>query len=317
MADIQWPNEHEDLSALKRYAFSKNTDIFSCSTCSTKMFCKAQHIGPAPGVFTGALENVPGLVRYDNHIFVGDTKDGGASTWLLFGPDEKPRTRWRERIGAGDELDASWPGDSDRGKSNTGDNIPSPNYTPLWCHCKGVKLFLKSGRDLSSGTNDRLFKQPELGTGRYTTHTDACDSCRLAMGSDFIHWAFVPIDHLYYSVEEAREGAAPPFENIQHLRDAVDRKDARIGTLTMYRSSERAERYHCSNCSATVFYTEHGLPHQVDVAIGLMDHPDGARAEGLLAWDRGHIDNIEDIRGGWREGLADRYLKEASTWSSA
>ena len=314
MADVTWPNEDEDLSALNKYVFSPNTDIYSCGTCSTQMFCNGQHTGRGPAVFSGALENTLGLVRYDNHIFVGDTIDGGASSWLVNGPDEKPATRWKERSLGGEQLDASWPGDAN--PSSSADIPASPDVTPLWCHCKGVKLFLKSGKDLAAGTDKKFFKKPEPGTGKYVTHIDACDSCRLALGSDLIHWIFVPFDHLFYSAEDISQGATPPFANMYDLRKAVSTQDPRIGTLALYRSSDRAERYHCSKCSATIFYTEHGLPEQADIAIGVLEHPDGARAESLLAWDRKHSDHIKDTVGGWREGLVHKYVDEARSWRS-
>jgi hypothetical protein len=316
VADVPWPNKDEDLSKLKSYSFSSNTTIFSCGTCSTQMFAQASHLDGTI-VFTGALENTPGLVRYGNHIFVGDTKDGGASTWLVNGPDGATLSRWVEREGSSQELSASWPERSKHAPINEASGaVASPDLTPLWCHCRGVQFFLKSGKDLASGTDKRLNGQPEKGTGRYTTHIDACDSCRMAHGvADLIHWAFVPLDHLYYSPDDA-EQASGPLQTIHDLRDAVARKDPGIGTLAIYRSSERAERYHCSNCSATIFYTEHDLPDQADIAIGVLDHPDGARAEGLLAWDRSLMDHIKDTKGGWREGLASKYLDEAGKWDS-
>lgn len=315
MADVPWPNKDEDLSTLKRYSFSSNTDIFSCGTCSSQMFVRGSHTDGV-AVFTGALENTPNLVRYDNHTFVGDTKDGGASTWLAKGPDGTTQTRWAERYKSSQEFSGSWSERSKHASSvRASDAVASPDFTPLRCHCRGVQLFLKSGIDLASGTEKKLNGKPESKTGRYTTHIDACDSCRMALGSDLVHWAFVALDHLYYSVEEAEQGP-PPFQNIHDLRDTVARKDPKIGTLAMYRSSEKAERYHCSNCSATIFYTEHGLPDQADIAIGVLDHPDGARAEGLLAWDRSLIDHINDTKGGWREGLTAKYLHEANNWQS-
>src|SRR6187549_1619641 len=55
--DVDWPNPEEDISSLEKYAFSKNTNIFFCGTCSTPMFCRGTGPGAAPGVITAALQN--------------------------------------------------------------------------------------------------------------------------------------------------------------------------------------------------------------------------------------------------------------------
>lgn len=311
LVDAPWPNENEDLSGLKRYAFSPNTDIFSCGTCSTQMFCRGTHTGDAPIVMTGALDNTPDLVGYDNHIFVGDTVDGGSSTWLIKGPYEKKAKRFAERSNTGHELPTTWPESTVRSSSGTmSKGEASPEFTPLWCHCKGVSLFLRAGKYVSADAAVGLFKKPEEQTGKYITQIDACDSCRLSIGADLVFWVFAPIDHLYYPGEKT-ENDKPPFQGIQDLRDAVARGDPRIGTLVMYRSSENVERYHCSNCAATFFYTESRRPGRVDIAVGVLEHPDGARAEGLLSWDLGHIGHTSDTKGGWREGLTACFLEEA------
>lgn len=42
----------------------------------------------------------------------------------------------------------------------------------------------------------------------------------------------------------------------------------------------------------------------VDIAAGLLEHPSGARAKGLLSWHYGgRASWMEDVAGGWRESF--------------
>lgn len=277
------------------------------------MFATTTH---APGKFfvsTGALDNTPNLLRYDRHMFVGDTKDGGASSWLMRGPGEDApvQRRWMTHVGHSEELPVSWPDNGAKNRPEL-DKKASPEFTPLWCRCKGVNFLLKSGTDLAAGTDQQMTAPPDAASGRYMTSLDACDSCRLAVGVDMVSWAFATVDHLYLASDP--DGVSgPPFQTIHDLSDAVAQKDPRVGTLAVYKSSPGVERYHCSNCSATIFFTEHRLKHGIDVAVGLLDHPDGARAEGFLKWDHGHIDHIADTKGGWREDFTEKISQEAKS----
>ncbi|KAJ3520666.1 hypothetical protein NM208_g13618 [Fusarium decemcellulare] len=301
-----WPNENEDLSCLKRYSFSPNIDIFSCAKCSTQLFCRDVHT-LVPEVLTGALDNTDKLIKYDRHIFVGDTKDGGSSIWFRKNVDGEPIKTWDQHANESKELLELWPASP----QNTIDQPVSSELVPIWCHCRGVQLFLESGHDLIGGTSKIPSNPPDLKTGKYITSLDACDSCRLCLGADLICWTFVPMDHILPSAEATSSDLR--FHNISELQDAVARKDPQLGTLSIYKSSENVARYHCSSCSATLFYTEQGRPGQVDIAIGVLDHPSGARAEGLLSWDYSHVDHEQDARGGWREWLVKSALEAAST----
>ena len=314
--DVPWPNKDEDLSALHSYTFSVNTTIYSCPVCSTQLFFRKRD---SIGILTGVLENTPGLVEYEDHIFVGDTRDGGCSTLLRHAPDGTALKRWRRWSGTeGEELPESWPDDGSDPAAKAREKA-YPEFTPLWCHCRGVKLFLRNGLDLASASasgstgKKSMSTQPDPETGKYTAHADACDSCRLHVGTDIAYWAFAAIDHLSFTdqPDDSVQGSSPPLKTIHDLRDAVSREDKRLGTLTRYTSSPGIDRYHCSTCSATFFYTEPALPDQVDIAIGVLDHPDGARAEGILKWDLGQIDHIKDTHGGWRQSLAEGVLREA------
>lgn len=295
-----WPNKSEDLSKLRKYSFTKNYDNFSCATCSTQLFSRATRPGSDIEVVTGALDNVPGLIDYGRHIFVGDTKDGGCSLWFRSGSAGHAIKRWEEHPDQSRELPSSWP---ESAAAEPASLAPS-DLTPLWCHCKGVQLQVKPGSDLST-TSQMSPKHPNVKDGKYITELDACDSCRLSLGSDIIYWAFVPVDQVLL------HGVA--FENITELQKAVEDESQGTGTLAVYSSSENVVRYHCSTCSASIFYSQKDQPKQLDIAVGVLDHYTGARAEGLLAWDYSQVGYAEDTRGGWREELVKRVLEEAKT----
>lgn len=316
LVDVHWPNEEEDVSALKCYAHSPNINFYSCPTCSSQMFCKSNFAGNSLRVITGVLDNTPGLVRYHHHSFVGDTKDGGASVWLRGGPDGHVARSWKEQCGQSEELEHGWPRPSSAERQILSpEDRAHPEFTPLWCHCRGVNFSLRSGLDLASGTNKKMSTPPSADTGKYTTHMDACDSCRRALGSDLIYWAFVPVDHIHLTNKPS--ASDQNLQTMSDLKDAVTRKDPRLGTLAVYESSEGVARYHCSKCSATIFYTETGLPDQADIAIGVLGHAEGARAEGILAWNYTNMDHMKDTTGGWRKDLTKTVLAEVTDWVSS
>ncbi|KAK1573327.1 uncharacterized protein LY79DRAFT_568849 [Colletotrichum navitas] len=86
-------------------------------------------------------------------------------------------------------------------------------------------------------------------------------------------------------------------------------------TLAVYNSSTDVERYSCSTCFADVFYAVHDREDMIDIAIGLLDHPDGARAEGLLAWSYGKVGWEADVAGGWRDELVGSVKTLSKEWA--
>jgi hypothetical protein len=77
-------------------------------------------------------------------------------------------------------------------------------------------------------------------------------------------------------------------------------------------------RYFCSVCSASFFVIngQASDPGTIDVAVGVLHHPDGARAEGLLAWEYSEIGFATDGAGGWREELNRQALEGVQRWRS-
>lgn len=317
-ADAPWPDPGVDLSSLKRYANSPNIDTYSCPMCSSPLFCVSNFSENVPYVIIGALEHAsPGLIQYTDHMFVEDTIDGGAATvWLRKGHDGQVIPKWKGRAeGKSEKVPESWP---ENGRAvGTHEGEASPELTPLWCHCKGVNYLVKRGVDLVGNSSPENPKYVNPSNGKYIASIDACNSCRLIGGADLFAWATIPVDHILFPSSSA---SSPPSTDLQNLADfkaALASKDPRLGTLTIYNSSEGVERYHCSTCSATVLWTAPGKrPEQLEVAVGLLDHPDGARADGLLAWEYGEVGFKEDTHGSWREELVKSAEKDSESWRS-
>jgi hypothetical protein len=99
---------------------------------------------------------------------------------------------------------------------------------------------------------------------RYIAGNCACNTCRLVSGIEIVQWMYVPTSQLTAASGEAYGLDSP--------------------TLKSFKSSEDVTRYHCGRCGASVFYWADSRPEVIDVAVGLLQAPSGARAEEWLDW---------------------------------
>lgn len=309
VVETTWPQLREDvnISGMKAYQFSPNITSRFCGTCSSQMFWESAKFPSKLGVFSGCLKNIDtDIIKRVKHIYVGDTLDGGASVYLRRpNADGKEIPRYREREG---EISWDWP----EASSLTGlEGKLDQESLPVWCHCKGIKLRLNRG-DYASKERGELpwFVDPR--TNKLLASFDACDSCRLQFGVDVVNWTFTELAN----ISQADGGAFP--KTTVELKAAVDAGDPSIGTLAYYKSSPDVQRYFCKVCSASVFYACDERPEIVDLAIGLLEAPDGARAEGFLSWSYGDTPAwVEDNQGGWRDGMWKRVQADAEQYRIA
>lgn len=331
-----WPGDGDAIrdSTLKRYSFSQYLTALFCENCSSPMFFEI--LSPQEGgsegtprgefgVMTGALSNdgPDGLVRIENHVFVGDTKDGGASMWMRNpNGDGIGARRWMGLTSKSEEVPFDWPGES-----GLETEVPKVAEVPIRCHCGGVDLVFqrqKAEEEFMAKTKSELpfFVHPE--TKKLMASIDPCDSCRLSSGVDFWTWTFVLLRHIGFAPSTSGSESSFP-DDTQVLKAAVPKegpdRDARLGTLAYYASSQDVQRYFCSRCSASVFYAVDDRPDMIDLAVGLLDSADGARAESLLSW--GMVRTLpkfvwrDDMLNGWRkqwlesvEAEAERFRKD-------
>ncbi|KAJ4256162.1 hypothetical protein NW762_009239 [Fusarium torreyae] len=314
-SSTDWPGSADEIlnSDLTPYEFSTNSILLFCGTCSTALFWD-DHYQNRPQnilVFTGALNNVPvdDFIKFTDQIFVGDTIDGGISPWLQHVNKDgvKPRL-WKGKSHTSEELSNDW------FESTTVSNKESAKKDdiPFQCRCRGVDLMFRPGNvDFSSMDAESIPAYIDPESHKHLATLDPCNSCRGSVGVDMMDWTFA----LFGQIDFANRTEERHFPgNTHELKSAVQSssRDPRYGTLALFRSSPDVQRYFCSRCSATVFYAVDDRPDVIDVAVGLLNAPEGARAEGILAWHLGaKMMTEEDLMGGWREGFA-RSVKEAS-----
>ncbi|KAF2824162.1 hypothetical protein CC86DRAFT_51208 [Ophiobolus disseminans] len=312
--DLRWPTPRAEVnvSKLKVFHLFPSLDLLFCPTCSSPIFfVDLRDTNRLLGVFTGVLKNeAVNLVEFVNQIFVHDTIDGGASAWLRhnFSGSEITRFRFDDTRNEPEELPQEWP----PATSLTGYEDKKEDAIPIRCKCKGVDLILHRGDYTESKENELPFNiDPK--THKLLAGFCGCDSCRLQSGVDLFNWTFAQIDCVSFGNSDK------PFpSSASALKKLVDVKDPALGTLTYYSSRKDVERYFCSKCSACIFYAVNSRPRSLDIAIGVLEASDGARAEGLLSWPYGaRISYREDGDGGWREKLFDSCEKAAEQYRIA
>jgi hypothetical protein len=339
-AILKWPGDDGAIrdSTLKRYKFSQQFTVLFCGTCSSPMFIGMHaapktetetETAPAPasyGVMTGALSNdgPDGLVRIENHVYVGDTKDGGMSMFMRKpNGDGVEARRWMGLTSKSDQVAFDWP----VGMRPGSEVQNKPAEIPVRCHCGGVDLVFqraKAEEEFSGKAKSALpwFVHPE--TKKLMASIDPCDSCRISSGVEFWTWTFVLLAHIGFPSKTGSNNSSFP-KDTKELKAAVSKKgpdrDPRLGTLEYFASSEDVQRYFCSRCSASVFYAVDDRPELVDLAVGLLDSEDGARAESLLCWSM--VKTLpkfvwrDDMLNGWRKPWLESVEAEAEAHRNA
>ncbi len=270
------------------------------------------------GVVTGALGNVDvgdrQLIKFSATGFVGDTKDGGASPWMVaLNGDGVDLKRYKYFVpGRGqeaEELPADWPTASTLPELKTKEE----DSVPIRCKCGGVDLVLHRG-DYKHMSEEELPSNVEPVSRKLKAGFCGCDSCRLQSGSDVFYWTYTETKNLSFGKDSSK--AFP--KDLFALNDLIDAKDPAVGTLKYYNSSPDVYRHFCDTCSATVLYTCGKRPQIFDVAVGLLESSDGARVENMLYWPFGKTFSFqEDGNGGWRESLFERLRSKAEEWRIA
>ncbi|KAF2636884.1 hypothetical protein P280DRAFT_501105 [Massarina eburnea CBS 473.64] len=311
---VRWPEPRQsvDVSELKVFHFGTTGHIVFCDTCSTPMFfVNPKDLDQELQVFTGTIANFDAggktLFKTVDHIFVGDTKDGGASMWMRTNADGTETKRYETRDKR--EEHEGYPFDWPATLSFTSYEAKTHDTVPIRCKCKGIDFVLhRPNYDNVPKSKIPWFIDP-------VTHKPlggfcACNSCRLFGGIDIWNWMYTELKYISFSTSSNQ-----PFpKSTLNLKALVDAKDPSIGTLKYYASSPDVQRYFCSTCSASIFYAVDDRPEIVDVSVGVLEASDGARAEGLLSWALGPIGRIEDSEGGWRYDMLTAASKEAEEW---
>jgi len=263
----------------------------------------------------GTLEQSDGVLEFVGHMWIEDTRDGGASDWLpTF--NGKPAKRWLVEQSKSHEIPLGWMAESKTTSSPKKSKIEEK--LRCHCHCNGVEIFisrpneesLKASSPLpdllvpynSGHSSENPENKPWWLSSDKTKHlagTCACNSCRRIAGFDVVPWTFIPIASL-----SLRNGE--PFQ-----------REFGFGTLKSYKSSPSGQspartRWFCGTCGANVFWDGEERPTLIDVSVGLLDAESGARAEEWLEWDR--TDRISFKEDAHNKGLVEALEDGLKKW---
>lgn len=248
--ELEW--EQALVPRLKPFQFSGDriTHYF-CPLCGTHMVAKVypraqSGLRATWYVMCGVLENRKGIY-FPQHEFVADTKDGGLAN-LLESFGGRTIKRFSGHPHDGGNLPLRWrsPG--------TVQTEPMPDNLHARCKCGGIQLWIHRPSDGS----------------KYKASICACGACRLATGME---WCVGPTAEIPISkVSLDRCGQ----QNVPELSG--------FGTLSVFQAAATVKRGFCGTCGATVLLHRGGMS-VFHLAVGLMDAPEGARAERWLDWD--------------------------------
>lgn len=239
--------------------------------------------GPAI-VYSGVLQDInKDIVTYERQIFIGDTKDGGASNWIVESDGVHGlRYKYGYTPPESEKVSLGWRCEE---KSASAGGNSANAMIGASCHCRGVEFYITRPDEKSA--DPALTTQSTHSKGawwlsgpkqdKYTASCCACDSCRLSAGAEFVCWAFVPRHNI--RMPDGSEFDIEAFE-----------------TLKMYKSSEKATWWFCGRCGANCFLVlEEARPNVLDVAAGLLwSAAEGARAEDWLVWEPKRFNRVDD-----------------------
>jgi hypothetical protein len=268
----------------------------------------------ATGVITDAPEST--IPREWHHQHVEDTKDGGLSPFFL---PSSPRS---SPPPSGTNNDAGILHASCHCTSvSLQITRPSPNLTlnpdsgypdlllpyittppETVSNPNHEKWYLRPVPSSSSSTppspEEHQPNRPEPKT-KYLAGTCACAPCRLTSGFEIQTWAFIP--RINISISPSPSQPHKPLDFTQLPTNHP---------LKAYESSPGRIREFCSLCGATVFWHDRFRPDLIDVSVGLLRAPEGARAESWLEWWTGRVSFSEDAGKGraggakaWGKGI--------------
>lgn len=299
------------LGKLTSFKFSDRITQYFCKRCGSTMLSKCL---PKPtstyrtgswDVMTGTLEAFDGVLDLKGHEYIHDTLDGGFSDFMTTS-SERSLDRWSDGINDSPQLPLYW----------RSPELPKPlNPTarlPAHCKCNGVRFYI-ARPSLQSTHASRPW--PDLLIPYYSQHQQnatkpldaahetwwlranktkflaglcSCTSCRLASGMEITPWAFIPA----IDISLDAEGHTP-------LPSVTGTATETFGSLATYASSSNVTRSFCSVCGAIVFFseTERSETTLLDVAVGLLEAAEGARAESWLEWRTERLSFREDAVG--------------------
>jgi len=286
---------------LTKYNSSPKSSRYFCTTCGSHMFVHLTK-DDSWSVCSGVIDHVVGreqvsclsLEKILQHVFVGDTKDGGLAVCLadfdghsvpLFsqGPEGASFEMALEaRSMSPRSLPKPGPSGFPVGATGIAGSAKVADQLDARCHCGGVnfsitrpnaasKQCMSPWPDLLVPYHSSSSENPQdikwwlrANESKYLAGTCACRSCRLGSGVPIQSWAFIPKANIFQA-----NGNPLTYD---------------MGTLRQIESSKDCFREFCNACGATVFWHCRERPDIVDVSVGLLRAEEGSRAESWLQW---------------------------------
>ncbi|KAF2151959.1 hypothetical protein K461DRAFT_159533 [Myriangium duriaei CBS 260.36] len=131
-----------------------------------------------------------------------------------------------------------------------------------WCKCRSVR-----------------FRVTRKAGERFPARLCMCDACRGTSGTEVAGWAEVPSGCLQLGWEGEGSGVS---------------EVGKWQALKNYVATPGEVRYSCKTCGAPAFIVSDAEAEKIRAAAGLLDAPEGARAEGWLAWQMNSIDGEKE-----------------------
>ncbi|KAI0886043.1 uncharacterized protein GGS22DRAFT_159678 [Annulohypoxylon maeteangense] len=277
------------------------------------------------------------ILKFAGHVNVAGTKDGGLSPFI----QNISEPREPEICGHHNEVppppSVSVPGEGKNAGRSDEDVLEAH------CHCETVRFritrpdassrvphsgfpdltvpFATSPPELISNPDDEKWwlRPPDSpNPTMYLAGLCACRSCRLTSGFEAQTWTFVPRSNIFFLPPSH---SSSPHAAIENTLIPLDFSALPKGILQSYESSPGVLREFCPRCGATVFWHDRWRPGIVDVSTGLLDAPEGARAESWLDWWYSRVSFAEDAGNGrvgeaaqWAENVVDSFSKGLKLW---
>lgn len=323
------PPLQSSVAGLVAYSPAPHSTLYFCATCGCHVFLCADHGSSSPSrdretqenqwaVATGTIvgspepeKAKPGLSSGELipewkwiHDRVPETLDGGISIWIngLSSSEGPSGARPAPRpFVTSDAANAILPASCHCGTVRF--HITRPDATSVLPKSPYPDLMLPYRRSdpsiVKNPSDVKWWLRGPDGT-KYLAGTCACRSCRLASGFEIQTWAFIPRSNIFIH---------PPASSSEGTAEAqkLDFETVPPATLKSYESSPGVAREFCPRCGATVFWHNTERPELIDVSVGLLEAPEGARAESWLQWWTGRVSFAEEAGSQSRgHGIASR-----------
>ncbi|KAM0703730.1 hypothetical protein Q7P35_009669 [Cladosporium inversicolor] len=322
------------LDKLTSFKFSDRITQYFCKRCGSTMLCYCipkpsnTHRVASWDVMTGTLEAFDSILDFKGYEYIHDTRDGGFSHFMPV-LNNRLLDCWSYDINTSPQLPLYW-----QDPSTSKESVNPTTRLPAHCKCNSITFYIarpsaqstkatRSWPDLlvpyhSSQEQgaDKDDKDPLSTTAGEPWHLRAsstkflaglcsCTSCRLASGQELTAWAFIPLADISLDAE----GKIPLELSSVTTGTSTSKstsESAFASNLQTYNSSEDVTRSFCSVCGAIVFFhvsSQHSEERDrrettlLDVAVGLLDAPEGARAENWLEWHTERLSFREDAVG--------------------